>query len=122
MSLKRLAPTDQWFALIPDNRTTSAVNVGYDGTLFCTGFYGCFSTETDCSTANEWCNACRRECWTKYQYGCGKPSGYDRCTDATTSLGEECDKASYTCPKGAPCPGCTTYCADYTEVQNSFKG
>lgn len=29
--------TDDWFALVPDNKTLSTVNVGYDGTLFCTG-------------------------------------------------------------------------------------
>lgn len=28
---------DDWFALMPDNEVRSAVNVGYDGTLFCAG-------------------------------------------------------------------------------------
>ena len=32
-------PADDWFALVPSTQTLSAVNVGYDGTLFCYGIF-----------------------------------------------------------------------------------
>ena len=33
--LSKPPSADDWFALVPDSETSSAVNVGYDGTLFC---------------------------------------------------------------------------------------